>query len=174
MLKPATDRTTLPPAPRYFVVMGVSGCGKSHLGSRLAMASRLPFIEGDDFHSPASIEKMAAGSALDDDDRAAWLVRLQDALRQAPEGAVLACSALKRRYRDTLRQAAPSIVFVQLDGSRALLEQRLRSRTGHFMSPHLLDSQLADLEPLQPDEAGVVLSTDWSASELVAAVLALN
>lgn len=154
--------------------MGVSGCGKSQLGVRLAMASRLPFIEGDDFHSPANLEKMRAGAALDDHDRSVWLASLQQALRDASGGAVLACSALKRPYRDLLRAAAPGAVFVHLDGGREQLLRRLQARPDHFMPPSLLDSQLAALEPLQPDEAGVVLSIDWAATDLVAAVLALN
>jgi gluconokinase len=140
--------------PRRMVVMGVSGCGKSDIGQRLATALGIAFIEGDAWHSPANIAKMAAGNPLTDDDRAAWLATLRD---QVANGAslVLSCSALKRRYRDLLREGDSKLFFIELDGSRALIEQRMRVRLGHFMPTSLLDSQFGDLEPLQVDEAGL-------------------
>ncbi|WLI90823.1 gluconokinase [Massilia sp. R2A-15] len=147
-------------APIRWVVMGVCGCGKSEIGRRLAASLHAPFLEGDAFHSAANVAKMAAGTPLDDADRADWLARLQAEIAAAHErgaGLVLSCSALKRRYRDLLRQADPALRFAHLHGDRALIEQRMRARTAHYMPTSLLDSQLRDLEPLAPDEAGVRL-----------------
>jgi gluconokinase len=139
---------------RRWVVMGVSGCGKSDIGQRLATALHVPFIEGDAWHSPANILKMAGGIALTDEDRAAWLATLRDKIASS-DAVVLSCSALKRRYRDLLREGDPHLAFIELDGSRALIEERMRARTGHFMPTSLLDSQFRDLEPLQADEQGL-------------------
>lgn len=140
--------------------MGVCGCGKSEIGKGLAAALRVPFLEGDAFHSSANVAKMAAGTPLDDHDRADWLLRLQAqiaAARARGEGLVLSCSSLKRRYRDLLRAGDPGLRFAHLSGERALIEERMRARTDHYMPTSLLDSQLRDLEPLEPDEAGVEL-----------------
>lgn len=138
------------------VVMGVAGCGKSSLGGALAQASGLPLVEGDDFHSPASRDKMNRGIALTDADRDGWLATLGDALRRHPHGAVLTCSALKRAYRDRLRTASPGLRFLFLDIDRAQALQRVAARAGsHFFSASLVDSQFATLEsPL--GEAGVL------------------
>lgn len=147
-----------PLQPARWVVMGVSGCGKSAVGRQLAAALGVRFVEGDAWHSPANVAKMAAGIALDDADRAGWLHRLQAEVAAAlarGEGLVLACSALKRRYRDVLRAADPALRFVHLDGPRALIAARMQARTDHFMPTSLLDSQLRDLEPLGADEAGL-------------------
>ncbi len=144
-----------------WVVMGVCGCGKSTVGSELARALGVPFVEGDAFHPAANVAKMSAGRALDDEDRAGWLAALAGQLRAAREqdtGLVLSCSALKRRYRDLLRQADPALRFVHLHGPRELIAARLAQRAGHYMPPTLLDSQLRDLEELAPDEAGMASS----------------
>lgn len=144
---------------RVVVVMGVSGTGKSTVGGLLADALGVPYAEADAFHPPANIAKMSAGTPLDDDDRAPWLEAIGAWARdRAGRGGVVSCSALKRRYRDTLRAAAPGLFFVHLDGERDLIARRLGARADHFMPTTLLDSQFSDLEPLQPDEDGATLS----------------
>jgi gluconokinase len=137
-----------------FVVMGVSGSGKSVIGALLALALGLEFVEGDTYHSPANIARMSAGIPLTDEDREAWLAAIATRLDKAREGPgiVVSCSALKRRYRDVLRDGRADLQFVYLEGTHALLEQRLGGRRGHFMPSSLLDSQLAILEPPAPDE----------------------
>jgi gluconokinase len=145
---------------RRMVVMGVSGCGKSEIGQRLAARIGCAYAEGDDDHPPANRAKMAAGIPLDDADRHGWLLQLQAKIRQANErdaSLVLSCSSLKRRYRDLLREGDPDLVFVHLHGNRDLIAERMRARTGHFMPPSLLDSQFRDLEALAADEKGVLL-----------------
>lgn len=146
--------------PRAVVVMGVSGSGKSTTGAALAARLGWAFVEGDGFHPPANRARMAAGRALDDADRAPWLAALAAELARhaaAGQGVVLACSALKRRYRDILRAAAPGLRFLHVHGAPALIAQRLAGREGHFFPARLLDSQLAALEMLGPDEAGAVV-----------------
>ena len=131
------------------IVMGVSGCGKSTVGEQIAQQFGLPFYDGDDFHSAANIEKMSHGTPLTDDDRHDWLAALATKLGQweASSGAILACSALKEKYRTTLQSGVRSpIHWVFLDGSRELLLERMGSRQGHYMHPDMLDSQLATLE----------------------------
>ena len=142
-------------APLIVVTMGVSGCGKSTVGARLAQAWGVPFVEGDDLHSPANVARMAAGLALTDEDRREWLQSLAARIaqaRRAGQGLVLSCSALKRIYRDVLRAAAPDLVFVHLHGDRGLLQARMAARPGHYMPVALLDSQFAILEPPGADE----------------------
>lgn len=159
-------------APTVLVVMGVSGVGKSTIASAVAGRLGWAFQEGDDLHSAASIAKMAAGVPLDDDDRWPWLERIADWIRaQQTSGqpGVVTCSALKRAYRDRL--AEPGVVFVQLDADRALIAERLGARQGHFMSASLLASQLATLEPLAPDETGVVVSLDGSPDQIAQRVV---
>jgi len=139
------------------VVMGVCGCGKTAIGSRLAQRLGARFIDADDLHPPANIEKMRAGIPLDDDDRAQWLQLLNARLREAAaagEPVVLACSALKQRYRDTLAAGVPGLRVVHLTGSRELIAARLASRQHRYMPATLLDSQLATLEP--PTDAIVI------------------
>lgn len=158
-----------------WVVMGVSGCGKSTVGRGLAAALGCDYVEGDAFHQSASIAKMAAGVPLLDADRAGWLRALQDQIGCAREhgtSLVLSCSALKRAYRDLLREADPALRFAHLDGPRELVAARLAARAGHYMAPLLLDSQLALLEPLGEDEPGVVLDLRHMPAELVAQILA--
>jgi gluconokinase len=128
------------------VIMGVAGCGKSTVGAAIASAEHLPLVEGDDFHSPGSRAKMAAGIALTDADRAQWLVILGRQLAAHPDGVVLTCSALKRAYREQLRAAAPGLRFVFLDISRDEALKRVASRGAHFFSASLVDSQFATLE----------------------------
>src|SRR3546814_321571 len=135
------------------LVMGVSGTGKSSVATALAAELHLGFVEGDDHHPRANIEKMSAGIPLDDDDRRPWLEELAGVLAAAATAnrpVVLTCSALKRAYRDQLRRGAPDLVFVHLSGTREVLLPRMAGRERHFMPPELLDSQLATLEPLGP------------------------
>ena len=153
--------------PHVVVVMGVAGTGKTTIGPLLAARLGVPYAEGDDFHPPASIAKMSAGVPLDDADRWPWLDAIGAwADGRAGLGGVVACSALKRSYRDRLRTAAPGIVFVHLAGDRALIEDRMAHRRGHFMPTALLDSQFATLQPLQPDEAGVVVDVSGPPEEI--------
>jgi gluconokinase len=143
---------------RRYVVMGVSGCGKSAIGRRLAERLGIAYVEGDEHHSPESITKMAAGIPLNDNDRHQWLLILQSLIRQAAQsncGLVLTCSALKRRYRDLLRIGDPALTFIHLHGDPALIASRMKQRTGHFMPAALLESQLHDLEPLADDERAI-------------------
>ena len=137
------------------VIMGVAGCGKSSLGQAVAQALQLPLVEGDDFHSPESRQKMSQGIALTDDDRAGWLDRLSEQLRQHPGGMVLTCSALKKAYRDRLRQAAPGLRFAFLQINRDEAQARVGSRDAHFFSTTLVDSQFATLQD-PSGEAGVL------------------
>lgn len=160
------------PAVRW-VVMGVSGCGKSAVGSLLASALGVPYVEGDDLHPSVNVAKMAAGTALDDADRAGWLDALRQRIataRAQGSGLVVSCSALKRSYRELLRGGDPALRFAHLDGPRELLERRMQ-RPGHFMPPSLLDSQLRTLQPLQPDEAGIVLDIRQPPAALLEQIL---
>ncbi len=160
--------------PPAWVVMGVCGCGKSSVGSVLAAALNVRFLEGDAFHSDANVAKMAAGIPLDDDDRADWLLRLQSeiaAARARGEGVVLACSALKQRYRDVLRAPVPGLRFAHLAGERSLIAGRMQERRDHYMPVSLLDSQLSALEPLAPEEAGITLDVRDDPSDLVTQIL---
>ncbi|MFJ5778356.1 gluconokinase [Streptomyces sp. NPDC093094] len=144
--------------PHVVVVMGVAGTGKTTIGPLLAARLGVPYAEGDDFHPQTNIDRMSAGVPLDDDDRWPWLDAIGVwAHGRAGLGGVVSSSALKRVYRDRLRAAAPGIVFVHLTGDRALIEDRMSHRTGHFMPTALLDSQFATLQPLEADEAGVAV-----------------
>lgn len=136
------------------VVMGVSGSGKTTIGTGIADALGLAFVDGDSLHSPASVARMAAGQALRDADRWPWLDRIGARLADAAAapGLVIACSALKRIYRDRIRTAAPGVRFVFLDGPAGLIASRMTGRPGHFMPPGLLASQLETLEPPGADE----------------------
>lgn len=129
------------------VIMGVAGCGKSSLGAALAQSLNLNLLEGDDRHSAASREKMRQGIALTDADRAGWLDELASELRARPAGLVLTCSALRRTYRERLRQAAPGLRFIYLEISRDEALARVAARSSHFFSASLVDSQFATLEP---------------------------
>ena len=146
-------------SPFLLVVMGVSGSGKTTVGIALAAELNIRFEDADDLHPAANVAKMASGHALTDDDRIPWLAAVGARLSAAENtGLVMACSALKRSYRQALLAAEPRIQFVYLEGSRQLLETRLGNRHGHFMPASLLDSQLATLEPLAVDEPGLTVS----------------
>lgn len=155
------------------VLMGVAGCGKSTVGVQLASKLGATFLDADDFHPPANVARMAAGTPLTDADRAAWLDVLAERLatgRARGERLVLACSALKRSYRDTLRGGAPDLTLVHLTGTPALLAERLSARQGHYMPATLLPSQLATLQPPQPDENGLTLDISAGPERLVQAI----
>jgi len=150
--------------------MGVSGAGKSVVGRALAERIGGVFADADDLHSDEARAKMSAGTALTDEDRAPWLARVGERLAtesDAGRRAVMACSALRRRYRDTIRSTVGGeVVFVLLDGSAELIAKRMAARTGHFMPSALLDSQLATLERLEPDENGLVVPIE-NAPEMI-------
>ncbi|WP_458525334.1 gluconokinase [Onishia taeanensis] len=164
-------------SPLTLLVMGVSGSGKSHVGHLLAQAIHADFIDADDHHSQTSIDKMARGEPLDDSDRQGWLLTLADLYRDYRErgqDVVIGCSALKHRYRDVLRQGAPTLRILYLHGSRDTLLQRLGGRTGHFFAgAHMLDSQLAALEAPAETEA-IRLDISQTPERLVAQFLALS
>lgn len=152
---------------RPLVVMGVSGSGKSTVAAALAQRLRVPYGEADDFHPQANIDKMSAGIPLDDRDREPWLDAIGDWLAAHADGAVASCSALKRSYRDRLRHHAPNVTFLHLAGSPEVLARRMAGRPGHFMPPALLASQLATLEPLEPDEHGYTIDIDQPVDHIV-------
>jgi gluconokinase len=150
------------------VVMGVSGSGKSTVGAALAQRLRVPFADADDLHPPANIVKMSAGRPLDDEDRYPWLELVGEWLAaHDADGGVMVCSALRRKYRTQLHRHAPRASFVHLHGSRDVIARRQAARTGHFMPPALLDSQFAILEPLEPDEQGLVIDVDQPVDAIV-------
>ena len=155
-------------AKPVLVVMGVSGSGKSTIGAAIAGRLRVPFEDADDLHPQANIEKMTAGIALDDDDRYPWLEAVGEWLAQHVErGGVMGCSALKRKYRDQLRRHCPEVTFLHLEGTRDVIARRQASRPGHFMPAALLDSQFKTLEPLEPDEAGMVVAVEQPVDAIV-------
>jgi gluconokinase len=157
------------------VVMGVAGCGKSSLGRLLAEALDATFIEGDAFHPPENIARMSAGIPLTDNDRANWLAQLAKRLaegRLREERMVLACSALKRCYRDLLREADPGLLFGHLHGDKGVITERMQHRPGHFMPTSLIDSQFNDLEALERGEAAVLCDITRPLDSLCAEVLA--
>ena len=173
----------IPARPTYYtvvknglyVVMGVAGSGKSLIGAALARSLGVDFVEGDDFHPAVNVERMSSGIPLTDADRAEWLRALATRIRQASEGGdglVMACSALKRSYRDTLRAAANDLRFVFLRGPRAVIADRLAKRGGHFMPPSLLDSQFAALEEPSADEKAWVCDIRKPPQELVTSLVA--
>jgi gluconokinase len=151
------------------VIFGVSGAGKTTVGNMLAEQLGRRFLEADDFHPAANIEKMRSGRPLTDEDRWPWLDGLRKQIEQllsAGENAVLACSALKRAYRDRLR-VSDEVTFVFLRGDYALVEKQLRSRHGHFMNAALLQSQFDDLEEPQPDENVLTIELGRTPKEIV-------
>lgn len=161
--------------PCPIVVMGVSGCGKSTVGRALARALDIAYVEGDDLHPPQNVALMAAGTPLSDTDRQGWLAVVAQRLGDdsaSSSGVVVACSALKRSYRERLRAAAPDVLFVHLQGPQALLAQRLAQRTGHYMPAVLLQSQFDTLEPPLPDENALQFDIGPEPEAIVADLLA--
>ncbi|MEK0157506.1 gluconokinase, GntK/IdnK-type [Arthrobacter oryzae] len=155
------------------IVMGVSGCGKTTIGDLVARELGVPFLDGDSLHPVENVAKMAAGTPLTDEDRWPWLATVGSELAAAGNGGlVLACSALRRSYRDAIREQAPDTVFLHLHGSKEVLRARTEGRSGHFMPPALLNSQLATLEPLDADEAGVVVDIASPVQQVVTEALA--
>ena len=155
-------------AAPLLVVMGVSGSGKSVVGAALAQRLRVAFVDADDLHPPANIAKMSAGRPLDDDDRQPWLETIGAWLAgHDATGGVVACSALKRTYREQLRRHVPRLRFLHLDGTPEVIGRRQSSRPGHFMPASLLASQFATLERLAPDEDGEVVDVDQSVDAIV-------
>lgn len=137
------------------VVMGVAGSGKTTVGLILANQLGVPFADADDFHTPELKAKMATGHPLTDADRGPWLDRLAEWLRDERDGCVLACSALKHRYRDVLRTGSDTLCFLHLDGEPRVVAARVGHRVNHYMPASLIDSQYEALEPLTPDECGI-------------------
>jgi len=161
------------PGVTVVVLMGVSGSGKSTVGAALAQRLVWPFLDADSLHSPASVAAMASGIPLTDADRAPWLEKVASWIadrRSVGESGIVACSALKRAYRDLLRQADPALRLVYLAGDRERLEARLTQRRGHFFPAALLDAQLADLEEPGPDEDARVVHIGGSVADTVEAV----
>ncbi|WTY91404.1 gluconokinase [Sphaerisporangium sp. NBC_01403] len=168
---PAAPRQTF--AAPLLVVMGVTGSGKTTVGAALAQRLRVPFADADDFHSQANVDKMSAGVPLDDADRLPWLRSIGAWLAgHVAGGGVVSCSALKRSYRDVLREAAPGVGFVHLHGDQEVVRRRVAGRPGHFMPASLVASQFQTLEPLEDDERGVVLDLGRTVDELVEDYLA--
>lgn len=158
---------------RIAILMGVAGSGKSVSGSALAERLGLPFRDADEFHPQANIDKQAAGIPLDDDDRRPWLAAIGAWLYEHREtGAIVTCSALKRQYRDQLRDASPGVPFLHLEGPEAVAATRVGSRPGHFMPASLVRSQYETLEPLQADEIGLVIDFTLPVDEIVDAFVA--
>lgn len=166
-----TPRTA---APEFILVMGVAGVGKSTIARRIAEAAGGRFVEADDHHSPENVRRMVSGRALTDDQRWPWLEKVAAAARGEHERhgrpVVIACSALKRRYRDYLRDRIGPLAVVYLRGERDLIHQRMAARTAHFMPPALLESQLADLEEPDSNEADVVIDIGARPQEIVAGI----
>lgn len=160
---------------RHVVVMGVSGSGKTTIGRGITEATGFEFAEADEFHSPENIAKMEAGTPLTDDDRWPWLEDLaawMEARSQAGASTVITCSALRRTYRDVLRDGPPSVDFLHLDGPAEVIAARMEHREGHFMPTSLLQSQIDTLEALEPDESGIILDLRRPPEELIAQALA--
>jgi len=154
------------PGPRI-VVMGVSGSGKTTIGRPLAARLGLAYADADDFHPDANVAKMRAGRPLDDQDRLPWLRAVGEWLAAHPQGGVVSCSALRRTYRDLLRDAAPDTVFLHLAGDADVVTARVAERADHFMPASLVGSQLELLEPLRADEAGLVADLTRPVDDLV-------
>jgi gluconokinase len=148
--------------------MGVAGCGKSAVGYALAARLRATYLDGDDLHPPANIAKMSRGEPLTDEDRWPWLTLVAQRLAAADRVLIVGCSALKRRYRDHIRaEAASSVIFVHLSGTKDLIAARMGARAGHFMLASLIDSQFAALESPASDENAVAVGIDRPLERIV-------
>ncbi|MCK0119049.1 gluconokinase [Loktanella sp. F6476L] len=157
----------------FYVVMGVSGCGKSSIGAAFADAIGGVFVDGDDLHPVTNVAKMAAGTPLNDADRAPWLRDVGAAFREHEGEVVIGCSALKRAYRDIIRDAAGGpVAFLHLHGSQAVIAERMATRADHFMPTALLDSQFAALEMPDTDETAITVDIDQPPAAIVAAFVA--
>ena len=157
------------------VVMGVSGSGKSTVAAAVAARTDARFLDADDFHPASNVAKMVAGTPLTDEDRRPWLVAVGDEIARrtaAGETVVTACSALKRRYRDVLRERGGAVCFALLDGSPELLAERTGARAGHFMPATLLGSQMVALERLQPDEPGFSVDVAQTPDQIADTIVA--
>ena len=156
------------PLTGKFVVMGVSGCGKSSVGAAVAERLGMHYTDGDELHPPKNIAKMSSGMPLTDADRAPWLVKVGQRLAAIDGSVVIGCSALKRSYRDIIRgSAGEPVCFLHLAGSREVLAERMLNRSGHFMPVSLLESQLATLEPPGRDERAITADIDQPFDRLV-------
>lgn len=153
-----------------YIVMGVSGCGKTTIGNLLAREKQIPFFDADDFHPAANIKKMKGGTPLNDDDRLPWLQILSEKIKEWSEanGAVLACSALKKDYRNILQSKTKDVTIIWLDGSYELIKSRMQDRKGHYMPPGLLKSQFDALEP--PNNA-IKIDIDKKPETIVSEIL---
>ena len=161
-------------APRHIVVMGVSGTGKTTIGQAVAEQLGAVFVEGDQFHPQANVDKMASGVPLDDDDRRPWLEALAGRIRELDEqgrASVTGCSALRRVYRDWLRESGADLFFLHLHTDYDILLDRMSKRE-HFMPPSLLQSQFDTLEMLEPDEAGAIVDVRIGIEEVTDASMA--
>ena len=155
------------------VLMGVSGSGKTAVGTTLAARLGVAYRDGDDLHPPENVAKMSRGEALTDDDRWPWLTKVGRALADSKGPLIIGCSALKRSYRDHIvREAGGPVGFLHLAGSRAVIEARMKARKGHFMPPALLTSQFAALEPPGPDENAIAVDIDQPVEAVVDAIIA--
>lgn len=168
-----TERSVSLSNTRHIVVAGVSGCGKSTVGQALADQFGLPYQDADDLHPKSNVEKMRSGQPLNDEDRWPWLDVCAQALSSAPQGLILGCSALRRVYRDRLREVAgmPNLTFVHLSGTPELLLKRISERKDHYMPPSLLMTQLETLEPLDADETSLKIDIDQSVEDMIQEIM---
>jgi gluconokinase len=165
-----SDVRAAPPSPDIVVVMGVSGSGKSTVARALSTVLGWEFAEGDAFHPEANVEKMRAGQPLTDEDRWPWLQAIGDWIstkESRGESAVVTCSALRRVYRDLLREGRPHVRFLHVTADTDVIRDRMEHRAGHYMPPSLLPGQLATLEPLEPDEPGVAIGNEGTAAQVL-------
>ena len=163
------------PHPVAMVLMGVSGSGKTTIGELIAQRAAMVFLDGDDLHPPENKAKMASGQPLNDDDRRPWLTDVGNAAAELLNqgiSIVVACSALKRKYRDWLREQIPTVVFIHLQGQEGSIAARIAGRTHEYMPASLLESQLTALEPLGPTERGIAVSIDESPNAIVERIMA--
>ncbi len=150
--------------------MGVSGCGKSFIGQKLADQLNFGFVDGDDFHSDQNKQRMGNGIPLNDQDRLSWLNQLQSLLSNVQKPTILACSALKKNYREILGDHSHDTVFIHLIGSQEVLQDRLATREDHFFNPSLLNDQLTTLESLQPEEKGFSIKIEQNWEKIIAEI----